>query len=256
LAAVEHPLQHARHFGVLDVDHDFKVTGFQEKPAAPRSVPHRPDTALVSMGVYVFNPKCLVDALRACCGQGFGFDFGRDIIPSLIGSARVSAYDFIDETGRPGYWRDIGTLDSFHSANMDLAGPQPPFDPYESTAVLLYGRRERASAGALYGSVFHSVISPGVQIEKGAEVESSVLMPDVQIGQGARIRRAIIEEGVHIPAGFNIGWDLDHDRKQYAVSPGGVVVVSRTPIVSKPFVSSIAGQIARRAVKHAAEAAA
>jgi glucose-1-phosphate adenylyltransferase len=209
------------------------------------------------MGVYVFNPKCLVDALHTCCGQGCGFDFGIDIIPPLIGSARVSAYDFIDETGRPGYWRDIGTLDSFHSANMDLAGPEPPFDPYESTAVLSYGRHERASAGALYGSVFHSVISPGVQIEKGAEVECSVLMSGAQIGKGARIRRAVIEEGVHIPDGFNIGWNLEQDRKQYTVSPGGVVVVSRTPIVSKPFVSSVGVQTAARpTLKHAAEAAA
>ncbi len=216
IAAVEHPLREASHFGVVDVDAEFRVTGFQEKPQNPRGMPFRPSTALISMGVYAFKRDVLVRSLVANCEGGFAYDFGHHIIPSLIGSARVYAFDFRDEIkNAPRYWRDIGTIDSYYEANMDFA---------------------RQCPGAIVcGSavVSQSVLSPGVRIEEGASVENSVLLPGVHVGRGARLRGAIVEEGVQIPADFEAGWNIERDRRHYTVSAKGVVVVHETPATTK-----------------------
>ena len=238
IANVEHPAKDASPFGVVEASADFRVTGFAEKPRNPRSLPGKPTMALISMGVYIFKREVLVRTLRDNCDAGVGHDFGRHIIPSLIPSARVYAYDFRDELREsPHYWRDIGTLDSFYEASMDLLKDPPLFDPYandirpsQPTRHPVSGRHGLPQHAHVNpdSRVARSVLSTSVHVEEGAEIEGSVLMPGVRVGQGARIRRAIIEEGIEIPKGFQVGFDLDRDRNRYTVSPAGVVVVGET----------------------------
>src|SRR5688500_14366288 len=130
IAAIEHPIENTAHFGVVEVDQNFRVTGFQEKPANPRGLPIRPDMALISMGVYAFRKDVLVQSLIENCDLGFGYDFGRNVIPALIDSARVHAYDFRDQVkDSPCYWRDIGTIDGYYEASMDVVESRVTFDP-------------------------------------------------------------------------------------------------------------------------------
>jgi glucose-1-phosphate adenylyltransferase len=256
IATVEHRLAAAKHFGVVEVDRERRVAGFQEKPSNPRSVPSRPARALISMGVYAFKREALLQALSESCDKEKGYDFGHHIIPSLIGSADIRAYDFRDEAkDLPCYWRDIGTVDSYYETSMDLVRPEAPFDPYANEDWPSYPARYQSSShvrsldglSRLHSQplmarlrtncrVARSILSPGVRIEDGGVIESSVLMSGVWVGKNARIRHAIIEEGVHIPAGFQIGFDLENDRKHYFVTGVGVVVVSQTPKHTRPTV--------------------
>ncbi len=244
-ATVEHPLADAAQFGVVEVDRDFRITGFQEKPSNPRPLPDDPATALVSMGVYVFKKRVLLDALDEFCDTGLGFDFGRDIIPALIRSARACAYDFHDNLrDEPRYWRDIGTIDAYYQASMDLVQPDPPFDPFANDGWPSEPTRHPCFHGAgapshhlpilgNHSRITRTVISPDVDMEDGAFVEESVLMPGVHVGSGARLRRTIVEEGVQVPAGFRSGFDLEDDGRQHTVTEDGIVVISRTPIARK-----------------------
>jgi glucose-1-phosphate adenylyltransferase len=258
IATVEHPLTAAKHFGVVEVDSAHRVVGFQEKPSTPRSVPSRPDGTLISMGVYAFKTEVLLQVLSESCDKEKGYDFGHHIIPSLLGSAHIRAYDFRDKAkGLPCYWRDIGTLDAYYEASMDLVRPGTPFDLWANADWPSYPARYESSSHfgsldgcALSGShsqpltarlrtncrVKRSILSPGIRIEDGGLVESSVLMSQVSVGKNTRIRHAIIEEGVHIPAGFEIGFDRENDRKHYFVTDTGVVVVSHTPKHTRPIV--------------------
>jgi glucose-1-phosphate adenylyltransferase len=258
IATVEHRLTDAAHFGVVEVDTESRVIGFQEKPSNPRPIPSRPAAALISMGVYVFKTEVLAQALVDKCDRQKSFDFGHHVIPSLIGAAHIRAYDFRnDVTGSPGYWRDIGTLDSYYETSMDLVRPERPFDPYANDDWPSYPAHYQSSphVGSLDGCaspglhsqqlmarlptnrpVTRSILSPSVRTEEGCSIESSVLMEDVWVGKDARIRHAIIEEGVHIPAGFQIGFDLENDRKHYFVTDAGVIVVSQTPKHTRPTI--------------------
>jgi glucose-1-phosphate adenylyltransferase len=228
IATIEHPVNEATHFGVVEVDKDLRVIGFEEKPEKPRAMPRRPHMALISMGVYVFRKEVLVRSLIENCDSAFRFDFGHHVIPSLIGCSRVYAYDFHDNVlNSPRYWRDIGTIDSYYAASMDLAhGTTPlPAPPSENCASISAKAR-----------VSHSVLSAGVRVEEDVCVEDSVVMPGARVGRHARIRRAIIGEGVNIPPDFEVGFDIERDRKHHTVSRHGVVVVSETPAARKPVV--------------------
>lgn len=237
IAAIEHPIADATHFGVLEVNKDFRLTSFEEKPLNPRGLAVRPHMALISMGVYVFKREVLIRSLIDNCQFATAYDFGHNIIPALIDSARVYAYDFRDEMkGAPRYWRDIGTIDSYHDASMDLVRPEPLFDPHGENRWHSGAASFHNGPQVCHGAhVALSVLSPGVRIEGGSSVEQSVLMPGARVGPGARIRRAILEEGVQIPADFQVGWEIENDRKWYTVSPEGVVVVSETPKLSCPI---------------------
>jgi glucose-1-phosphate adenylyltransferase len=242
IATVEHPLAEASHFGVVEVDASFRVTGFEEKPAHARPLPTDPSQALVSMGVYVFKKSILVDSLRAVCEPGLGYDFGHHIIPTLIHSARTYAYDFRNEnTKTSAYWRDIGTIDAYFAASMDLVQETPQFDPYFNDSQPATPTRHPAPKHALRARVHsdayvaQSVLSPRVHVEAGAEINGAILLPGVRVGKGARVRRAIVEEGVELPAGFNVGFDLEHDRKHHTVTGAGVVVIGKTPNNIKPL---------------------
>src|SRR5262245_45492071 len=231
IATVERPLKDAAQFGVVEVGETVRITGFEEKPLDPSTLPSRGDRALISMGVYLFKTDVLIRSLMENCERGFGYDFGQHVVPSLIGSARVFAYDFRDEfENAPRYWRDIHTIDGYYDANMDLVRPSPASNLYRHPAAV--GNNIGCSRSAtvhVYSHVSQSVLSPGVRIEERASVQDSILMPGVWIGPGAAVRHAIVEEGVHIPAAFRVGWDADEDRKRYVISPAGVVVVTETP---------------------------
>jgi glucose-1-phosphate adenylyltransferase len=242
IATVEYPLREASRFGVVQVDENFRVTGFEEKPASPRPLPSDPSMSLVSMGVYVFKKTVLLGSLRAICDSGLGFDFGQDIIPVLIHAMRTHAYDFRSRNqDAPRYWRDIGTIDAYYAASMDIAQADAPFEPYTNdgwpsqptrhpslnTAASVRQSLPRLDANA---RVSRTVLSPGVHVEHSAMVHDSVLMPGVHVGKGAQLRRAIVEEGVHIPAGFRAGFDVEDDRRHHTVSEMGVVVITQKPV--------------------------
>ena len=245
IATIEHPLEEATHFGVVEMAENLRVTGFEEKPANPSPMPSCPSAALVSMGVYLFRKSVLLKSLQEVCGSGLGYDFGHDIIPSLIPAGRTYAYNFRDEVQNCSrYWRDIGTLDGYYETSMDLVAPEPRFDPYanfrtpsQPTRHPVLNVRIRTGQSPTFGrgcEVARTVVSQGVHVGDNAIVMDSVLMPGVQIGKGARLNRTIIEEEVHIPAGYQAGYDRDQDGLHHIVTRNGVVVVSRIPEESRP----------------------
>ena len=242
IATLEHPIQRASQFGVVEVDKTFRVTGFQEKPEHPAALPLRPDMGLISMGIYVFSTEILIQALIENCDRALGYDFGHHVIPSLINSSSVYAFDFRDEVhDSPKYWRDIGTIDSYYEASMDLARGRV------SLNVTLTARSSASVSGG--ARVSHSVLTSGVRIEQGASVENCVLMPGVRVGRGARLRRAIVEEGVQIPCDLEVGWDSERDRNHHTVSRSGIVIVTETPTASKPIPFSFQTTQALRAAR-------
>ena len=243
--------------GILEVDETQRVIGFQEKPAAPKSIPGKPDQAYASMGIYIFNYELMKNLLEAdALDPDSSHDFGNDIIPALYPKARVFAYPFgCDSEKRDAdYWRDVGTIDAFWEANISLAGVDPDFNLYDTDwplrtyqsqmppakFVFANVREERVGRaldslvcnGVIIsgGLVENSVLSPGVRINSFAQVHESILMHNVEIGRKSRIRNTIIDKGVHIPPKTEIGYDLEKDRRRFLVSPGGVVVVPKGTI--------------------------
>jgi glucose-1-phosphate adenylyltransferase len=233
ISTTRFPLKRARAFGVVEVDRNSRVTGFQEKPDAPHPLAQQPDCALVSMGIYVFRMQTLLESLHATCGRG-RFDFGHDVLPWLLHSARMYAHDFRDEVlGAPNYWRDIGSIDAYYEASMDLSRPNPPSD------LQSFGLPGRAAAmpsmtAGKNARVWRTMVCRGVRIEEGAEVEGCVLMPGVHVHRGAKLRHAIVDQGVEILPGETVGWDTDRDRERFVVSPGGIAVVVRAANAATP----------------------
>ncbi len=257
MAVIETETANASQFGVVEKNADGRIVGFEEKPAQPKPSPHTPGCSLVSMGVYLFSRHLLIDVLTKAAKSTGEVDFGRDILPKNIHHHRVMAYDFVDENKKQAvYWRDVGTIDSFWAANMDLVGVDPMFNLYDRAwplrtyqpclppAKFVFsddfrgGRCGKAldsivSPGVIVsGSVVRrSVLSPNVCINDWSEVTDSVLMADVIIGEHCRINRAIIDKGVVVPPHTNIGVDPEDDRRRFFVSPGGIVVVPEYSLV-------------------------
>ncbi|MBI2829294.1 MAG: glucose-1-phosphate adenylyltransferase [Acidobacteria bacterium] len=251
LASLEVPLADGSRFGIVSIDENDRVIGFQEKPLNPAPAPGSPDVTLGSMGVYIFRTDVLVRALEedAACPES-QHDFGRDIIPSLIQDAPVFCYRFYDENKKAAkYWRDIGTLDAYFEANMDLCQVNPEFNLYDPEwplrtylpqappAKFVFAEQGRRCGQALdsiissgcivSGSrITGSILCPSVRVHSFCEIEQSILMPGVRVGRHARIRRAIVDREVLIPRGALIGYDFDEDRRRHTVSEGGVVVVT------------------------------
>jgi glucose-1-phosphate adenylyltransferase len=250
-------LAEGREFGVMQIDDQHRVTEFQEKPERPNSMPDDPTRCLASMGIYVFNAGFLLDQLcRDATQQDSRHDFGRNIIPSLIGSHLVRAFPFRDKnTGKCSYWRDVGTLDAYYEANMDLVAVDPELNLYDESWPMrtyqpqypppkfvfadLKSPNPRAGQaldslvcpGCIIsgGQVKRSILSPNVRVNSWALVEDSIVLSDVEIGRHAKIRRAIIDKGVIIPAGMHIGYDHAHDRaRRFTVTESGVVVIAKT----------------------------
>lgn len=245
----------ARQFGVMQVDTDDRIIGFEEKPDEPKPIPGDPEHCLASMGIYVFTARFLFEQLCSdATDDDSAHDFGRNIIPSIIDTHRVFAFPFRDENRkRDAYWRDVGTLDAYYDANMDLISVDPLLNMYDDQwpvrtyqpnyppPKFVFGsegdneRRGRAldsvvCQGSIVsgGRVERSILGPGVRVNSFAHVQDSILFEGVDIGRHAKIRRAIIDKEVKIPAGAEIGFDLDRDRSLgFTVSDGGIVVIAK-----------------------------
>ena len=245
-------LDEARSFGVMTVDEEDRVVSFDEKPKAPRGIPGDPGHALASMGVYVFSMPLLADLLREDSRKDTSHDFGADIIPSMVGTHRVMAYRFGGPSGRvtaDRYWRDVGTLDAYYEANMDLLRPLPAIDLYQGDwPIRTYegqhpparsvpgpsGREAEivncmlASGTLVIGATLrHTILFPNVRVEEGAIVENSLLFEGVTVGEGAQLRNCIVEKHVAIPAGERIGFDPARDAKRFTVSDRGIVAIGK-----------------------------
>jgi glucose-1-phosphate adenylyltransferase len=252
VAGIRVPRAQADQFGVIDTGPNGKdIAQFLEKPKDPPGLPDSPDEVFASMGNYVFTTEVLIDSLRIDAGdEGSVHDMGGNLIPMLVkdGSARV--YDFADNdvpgsTDRDrGYWRDVGTLDSYYDAHMDLVSIHPVFNLYNRQWPILTSQpslppakfvegggahESTVGAGTIVsgGHVVSSVLSNDVTIGQGAYVEGSVIMPGVYIGRGAVVRKAILDKNVVVPDGARIGVDLERDRELYTVSTGGVVALGK-----------------------------
>ena len=240
----------SREFGVIQVNEEGQVIGFEEKPEEPKTIPGDPKGILASMGVYVFPTETLVRRLIEDARSDSTHDFGRDIIPVMIQKDLVFAFDFRKgDRGGTGYWRDVGTVDAYFEANMDLISVTPQLNLYDSqwpiftyqspyppakTVLEEEGRMGTAinsivSNGCIIsgGSVKRSVLSPRVAVHSYAEVQDSILLEGVDIGRRAKVRRTIIDKDVEIPPKMEIGYDLDEDAKRFTVTSSGIVVVPR-----------------------------
>jgi len=243
------PLAEASNFGVIGADRTGRVASFDEKPERPAPVPADPERAYCSMGNYLFNTNLLIDSVLRARDEG-QHDFGRHIIPSLIHSHKVFAYDFTTNVV-PGvrfyeelaYWRDVGTIDSYFAANRDVLGLEPRFNMFNPKWPISTkgypGPSPKIVEGTIYNSILgsgtlvkgakltNSIIRREVVLERDVEIEDSIIMDYTKIRQGARLRRVIVDRYNTIEAGQHIGYDLAADRRQYHVTESGIVVVSK-----------------------------
>jgi glucose-1-phosphate adenylyltransferase len=253
IACMQTTLDDARSFGVMGIDAAGHVVEFQEKPQSPKAMPDDPKSALVSMGIYVFNMDLLCRELKNDHERPESqHDFGKDIIPHLIQESKVYAYRFGQTRGRvtpDRYWRDVGTIDAYYDANMDLLKPSPAMDLYQDDwPIRTYHNQnpparmvagESGADGILVNSILgsgsviagatvrRSILSSKVRVEEAAEVLDSILFDRVTVGRKAKLRRCIIDKEVKIPPGETIGYDLAKDAKRFTVSEQGVVVVPK-----------------------------
>lgn len=272
ISVIEVDKEMSREYGIVEVDKGFRVKGFQEKPKVPKTIPGDKTRVLASMGIYIFSAQVIMDLLK----ENERADFGKDILPTILDTHRVMAYpyrrenrireivSYVDEEGifrekeventrDSGYWRDVGNLDSYWNANMDLTGVDPYFNRYGRLwpirtfqrqyppvkTVLSHEPGGRVEAGQVLdslvshgclisgGTVRSSVLSYNVFVQGGASVEESVVMENVVIGRNSKIKKAIIAEGVRIPPDTGIGYNPIEDRKRFTVSPRGITVVTR-----------------------------
>ena len=250
IGCIEVSLQEATAFGVMHVDENRRVSDFIEKPENPPLMPGRTDTALASMGIYIFNAAFLFEQLiKDADTPNSSRDFGHDIIPAVIEKYQVYAYPFLDmQSGQQSYWRDVGTLDAYWAANMELIGVNPDLNLYDkSWPIWTYqeqtppakfvfdddDRRGQAvdsmvSGGCIISgsNVRHSLLFSNVRVNSYTSLEDCVVLPEAVIGRHCRIKKAIIEKGCIVPEGTVIGENRAEDEKNYLVSPGGVVLVT------------------------------
>jgi glucose-1-phosphate adenylyltransferase len=250
IATIEVPLGEARRFGVLEVDDDSRVTAFREKPEHPLPTPWNPSCCLGSMGIYIFDFDYLVRELQRDAEMSTSHDFGQDIIPRLVSSGeQVYAYLFWDENKKESkYWRDVGTLDAYFEASMDLIQVDPVFNLYDPgwplhtyqpqlpPAKFVFAEEARrgeatqsiVSSGCIVsgGRVQRSILAPNVRVHSFCDIQDTVMLPNVIVNRHARVRRAIIDRDFEVPRGAIIGYDPAEDRRRHTVSDGGVVVVT------------------------------
>jgi glucose-1-phosphate adenylyltransferase len=252
LATIQVDLDQTRHFGVVAVDKDGRVNGFEEKPKVTQLRSHlNPDKVNASMGVYLFNADVLIPVLlKDAENPQSSHDFGKDILPKMIDDYRVYAYDFVDENKKEAlYWRDVGTLEAYYEANMDVVSVSPIFNLYDDEWPIRTHQRQYPPAKFVFaetgrtgtaldsivsngcivsgGMVKNSVLSPDVRINSYSEVDQSILFSHVSVGRRCRIRKAILDRDVHIPEGTTIGFDTEADRQRYFVTESGITVVTR-----------------------------
>ncbi len=254
VSAIEVRKEEASEFGIIEVDKEYNIVGFEEKPkSSPKIIPGKKDKCFASMGIYIFNTESIVQMLREDAEKASSHDFGKDIIPTMYKRCRVLAYNFIDENKkRSKYWRDVGTIDAYWEANMDLRSTLPLFNLYDQRWPLRTYERQYPPAKFVFaqeykggrlglaldsivssgciisgGRIQDSVLSHAVRVNSYADVRESIIMERVDIGRQCKIRKAIIDKDVKLPAGTTIGYDPVDDRRRFTVSPGGVVVVAK-----------------------------
>jgi len=253
IACREAPLEEASAFGVVGVDETSRVNDFQEKPNSPIPLHGNPECALVSMGVYIFSMETLLNALAEdAAASDSKHDFGHDIIPKLIKTERVSAFQFGEKKGRvtpDGYWRDVGTIDSYYNANMDLLKPVPPMNLYQNDWPIRTYQSQHppcrtvpgdegnegmfinsiASSGVVIsgGCVQHSILFSDVYIDDEANIQNSLVLNNVHVGKRAILNRCIVDKNVVIPDDEIIGIDKERDAERFTISDNGVVVVPK-----------------------------
>ncbi len=249
VGCIEVPLERAHAFGVMEVDAEDRVLSFEEKPAEPKPKPGKADAALCSMGIYVFNKDFLFEQLiKDADTTNSSHDFGKDVIPAVINKYRAYAYDFRDPlTETQGYWRDVGTVDAFWEANLELIGITPELNLYDDQwpiwtyqeqlppAKFVFDDEDRrgmavdsmVSGGCIISGaqVRHSLLFSNVKVNSYSTLEDAVILPEVEIGRHCHIKRAVIDKGCNIPEGTVIGEDPEEDAKRFHVTPGGIALV-------------------------------
>lgn len=250
VGCIEVPVADARSFGVMSVGDDNRIVAFSEKPMQPTPIPGNESAALVSMGIYVFNTEFLIEQLiRDADNEHSDHDFGANIIPSVIDRYRVFGYPFVDGArGKQAYWRDVGTVDSYWQANMELIGVTPELNLYDKEwpiwtyqeqtppgkFVFNDGDRRGIAIDSMVtdgciisgGQIQHSLLFNNVRVEARSNIQHSVLLPDVHVGENCSISNAIIDKGAMLPNGTVIGQDLQKDAERYHVTEGGIVLVT------------------------------
>ena len=260
VGVIEMEKERAQGFGIVEVDPTQRIIGFEEKPPHPKTIPGDPTRCYASMGIYLFDRFFLEEALiEDAKRRESTHDFGRDIIPKAAGGVRVMAYNFKDENKKESkYWRDIGTLDAYYEANMDLVQVTPLFNLYDREwpirtyheqwppAKTVFADEATGRVGTMFdsliangciisgGRVQRGVLSPDVRVNSFAQVEDAILMEHVDVGRYAKIRRAIIDKDVVIPRYAEIGYDLDEDRRHFHVTESGIVVVGKGTVIEEP----------------------
>jgi glucose-1-phosphate adenylyltransferase len=264
IATIPVPVGEAQHFGVVEIDSDYRVTGFVEKPKeGAKTIPGRPDMILASMGNYIFKANVMIDVLQRNALRNAGVDFGKEIIPEMYPRMKVRAYDFAtnripgeDEVNQ-GYWRDVGTVDSYFAAALDLVAVTPLFNLYNqlwpivsaplhqppAKFVFADSKSQRigiatdslVSDGSIIsgGTINRCVLHTRVRINSYADVDESILMEGVEVGRHCKIRRTIIDKGVKVPPGTVIGYDHDLDRQRFTVTDSGIVVVPKGAVIEE-----------------------
>lgn len=252
IATIPVPTSMAKEFGVIQIDKNWRVVGFQEKPDNPKPIPGRPDMALISMGNYTFNANTLVTEVEKDAKLDSEHDFGRSILPKVYKTLKVCAYDFkrnkiekVIKSEESGYWRDVGTLEAYYDAHMELLSKTPPFDLYNyywpirtvsystpPSKIVMHAKTDMIensiiSEGCIIngGKVINSVIGRNVVVDKGAVVEGSILLNNVHIGKNAKLKKAIIDKKVRISDNEKIGYDYKKDAQKYFVSSSGIVAM-------------------------------
>jgi len=252
LATIQIDPEECGRFGVVDVDKDGRINGFEEKPKATKLRSHlNPEKVSASMGIYLFSADVLIPALlKDAENPQSSHDFGKDILPRMVDDYRVFAYDFVDENKKEAlYWRDVGTLEAYYEANMDIVSVSPIFNLYDADWPIRTHQRQYPPAKFVFaetgrtgtavdsivsngcivsgGSVKNSILSPDVRVNSYCEIDQSILFSHVSVGRRCRIRRAIIDRDVHLPEGTTVGFDADADRQRYFVTESGITVVTR-----------------------------
>lgn len=258
ISVVEMPKENAAQLGVVEVDAKSRVLGFEEKPKEPKTIIGDSSKIYASMGIYIFNREILEEELMEDAKHPTQHDFGKNIIPNMINKkARICAYNFKDENKKEAkYWRDIGTVEAYYEANMDLTNVDPVFNLYDTEWPIRTYHEQYPPAKTVFaggeigdrvglaldslisggcivsgGKVQRSVLSYNVRINSYSQVNESVLMEGVDVGRYAKIKRAIIDKDVKIPRGMAIGYDLEEDKKRFTVTDSGIVVVAKGTIL-------------------------
>ncbi len=253
IACMDVPLDEGKRFGIIQTNEENRIVGFHEKPSVPIPSPNNPDVTFASMGIYLFNTRTLVKAIIGDAKQNTNHDFGKNIIPEMIHSKRVYAYPFTDENNNGlNYWRDIGTLDAYWQANMDLVQESPEFNIYNKDWPIRTYKAQYPPAKTVFNKnlpdarkdmilnsivsggciisgakVEGCVLSPDIRVGSNSEIYDSIIMESVRIGQNVKIRKAIIDKSVNIPDNMNIGYDREEDSKHFTVTDSGIVVVRK-----------------------------